>query len=61
MPQTTQYLRMPRWQYWKFPDPPNPLPPPPPPIQGGPEQQPTRPIQRPQPLTRKPPPNRSIF
>jgi hypothetical protein len=26
MPQTTMYNRMPRWEYWKFPDPANPPP-----------------------------------
>jgi hypothetical protein len=43
MPQTTQYVRMPRWPYWKFPDPPRP-----PPFQDPdlpkPEQRPQNPI-----------------
>jgi hypothetical protein len=48
MPQTTQYVRMPRWQYWTFPDPPRP-----PPLQdpdsSKPEQQPSPPIPEQQP------------
>jgi hypothetical protein len=43
MPQTTTYVRMPRWEYWKFPpvSPPPPLEEPDPPNGGdAPEQQP---------------------
>jgi hypothetical protein len=43
MPQTTQYVRMPRWQYWTFPDPPNPPPFDPPAAGQQPEQRPQRP------------------
>jgi hypothetical protein len=64
MPQTTQYLRFPRWLYWKFPDPPNPIVPPP--LEREPDDPPQvqPPIQKPQfpirPQTRRPP-DRSVF